>query len=290
MADNLRFTAWQRSRLFDRAERQGARLNSSVLLTLRDTETGQEVSDSAPFSLLAAADVADVKASAIKHVAPAPGVPDAEMTKFVHVDFWEPDLPWRYTPEREVDRSTPANPDNKILRPWLVLLVGTTEEIEVDGHLANVKPEVLREHPLQQSHLWAHTQFDGHTTIGRILSPRTLLPQHDYIAVIVPAFNDVGKAMWHADGAADFGSKGYLPAFHHWRFRTAEAGDFETLAAALRIPGAGDVGKAKLHYRRSIPSDGVDIDETLEVRGAITSLQDDEPIESPGAHACPQRS
>jgi hypothetical protein len=280
MAEKLSFTAWQRSQLFDRAQKQGARLASSVELTLRDTETGQVAGGAAPFALLAAADIAGLKAGAIKHRAPAPLARDAETTKFVHVDFWEADLPWRYTPEREADRNTPPDPDNKTLRPWLVLLVGTGEEIDVQGRVANVRPDVLQAHPLSQSHLWAHTQFDGHTTIGRILSPRTLLPQREYVAVLVPAFNDAGQPMWRDDGSADFGRQGVLTALDQWRFWTAEAGDFETLAAALRIPPAGDVGKARLHYRRHIPADGVDIDATLEVRGAITSLQPEPAVDA----------
>jgi hypothetical protein len=73
--------------------------------------------------------------------------------------------------------------------------------------------------------------------------------------------------------------RGSLPAFHSWRFWTAEAGDFETLAAALKVPPARDVGKAKLHYRRKIPADGVNVDATLEVRGAITSLQQPETVQ-----------
>ena len=269
MANNLTFTAWQRSRLFDRAVPQDTRLGSSVTLTLRDTETGQDASGNAPFELLAAADIAGLKPGAIKHMAPAPFAHDAETTKFVHVDLREPDLPWRYTPQ--------VNEPN--LRPWLVLLVGTGEEIAVSGGIANVQASVLQAHPLSQSHCWAHTQFDGHNTIGRILSPQKLLPQREYVAVLVPAFNDTGRDMWHDDGTTNFGRRGVLPAFHHWRFWTAEAGDFETLAAALHIPPAGDVGKARLHYRRIIPEDGVNIDETLEVRGAITSLQDEENLD-----------
>ena len=284
MPDNLTFTSWQRSRLFDRAVSQGARLGSSLALTLRDDKTGQTAPGDAPFALLAAADVAGLKPGAIKHMAPAPFARDAETTKLVHVDFWEKDLPWRYAPEREQNRPTALVPDNKILRPWLVLLVGTGEEIQVAGGIANVKDNVLSAHNLVNSHLWAHTQNDGHATIARLLSPRKLRPQSEYVAVLVPAFNQGGAEMWtvtdnaNADDEDDavqrnFGSKGVLPAFHFWRFWTAEAGDFETLAAALHIPPAGDAGKAKLHYRRSVPAAGIDLALAMEVRGAITSLQ-----------------
>ena len=284
--DSLTFKAWQRSQLFDLAKQQGPRLGSQVSLTLRDINTGQSAQGATQFTLMAAADVAWIKPSAIKHMAPSPFARDAETTKLVHIDLWEYDLPWRYTPQLTENLPTPKFPNNPILRPWLVLLVGTAEEIQVEGGLVKVvKDSVLAAHNLAESHLWAHTQWDGHTTIGRILSPRGLetsngkvglLPQHEYVAVLVPAFNDAGQPMWSAPAVRNFGTKGVLPAFHTWRFWTAESGDFETLAAALRIPPAGAVGKAKLHYRRTVPADGVDINATLEVRGAITSLQQPE--------------
>jgi hypothetical protein len=273
LPENLTFHAWRRSRLLERATRQGPRLGGKLALTLTDSNTGQAASEDATFTLMAPTDVAGLKTSAIKHMAPAPFARDAETTKLVHVDLWEPDLPWRYTPEVDT-----AN-----LRPWLVLLVGTAEEIQVEGGLVtHVADSVLAAHDLSKSHLWAHTQWDGHTTIGRIVSPRGLetpgglVPQHEYLAVLVPAFNDVGESMWTAPAVQHFGTKGILPAFHFWRFWTADPGDFETLAAALHVPPARDVGKALLHYRRKIPADGVDVDATLEVRGAITSLQQEE--------------
>jgi hypothetical protein len=164
-----------------------------------------------------------------------------------------------------------------------VLLVGTAEEIEVEGGLVTrVADSVLAAHDLEASHRWAHTQWDGHTTIGRIVSPRGLeppgglVPQHEHVAVLVPAFNEDGESMWTAPAVRAFGAKGVLPALHFWRFWTAEPGDFETLAAALQVPPAHDVGKARLRYRRTVPADGVGIDADLEVRGAITSIQQEE--------------
>nr|WP_180204880.1 hypothetical protein [Pseudomonas sp. SbOxS1]NYU04880.1 hypothetical protein [Pseudomonas sp. SbOxS1] len=274
LPEKLTFKAWQRCALFERAQKQGPRLGGKLALTLTDSNTAQQATEDARFTLIAAADVAGLKSSAIKHMAPAPFARDAETTKLVHIDLWEYDLPWRYTPQ--------VNMPN--LPPWLVLLVGTTEEIQVDGALVTrVDDKVLIAHNLAESHLWAHTQWDGHTTVGRIVSPRGLetnggpkpvglMAQQEYIAVLVPAFNDAGQLMWNAPADRQFGTKGVLPAFHSWRFWTAESGDFETLATALHMPEARDVGKANLHYRRK----SVGIDETLEVRGAITSLQQPE--------------
>lgn len=261
LPENLTFKTWRRSKLFERSELHGARLQSKVALTLTDSHTGHTASGDATFTLMAARDVGGLKATAIKHMAPAPFTRDAETTKFVHVDLWESDLPWRYTPRRN-------DPDK--LPPWLVLLVGTASEIQIQGGIiTSIRAEVLKQHDLGASHLWAHTQHDGHSEIARILSPRLLEAQHEYMAVLVPAFDPEGQPMWTAAGEL----RHVLPAFHYWRFWTAEAGDFETLATALKIPPAADVGKAKLHYRRKVPEVGLDLNIGMELRGAITSLQ-----------------
>lgn len=275
----LTFRSWQRSKLLTQASRQGVRLGGQLALTLTDTSTGQEATENTTFTLMAAAaDVAGLKASAVRHMAPAPLTRDAETTKLVHVDLNDVDLPWRYTPE--------ANAPN--LKPWLVLLVGTADELAVEGGLVTrITDSVLAAHDLDQSHLWAHTQEAGGATISRLVSPRGLetlggpfpiglQPQHEYLAVIVPAFNDVGLPMWSQPAVRSFGAAGVLPAFHFWRFWTTQAGDFATLAEALHIPPAHDLGKAALHYRRQVPANGVDLDVKLEIRGAITSLKQQE--------------
>jgi hypothetical protein len=66
-----------------------------------------------------------------------------------------------------------------------------------------------------------------------------------------------------------------LPAFFSWRFQAAEEGDFETLAAALRLRPSSGLGIASLRYNRPLTN----VDETLTLGGAITSLKNhpDEP-------------
>ena len=281
MAQELTFKSWQRSAVFDLNFQggPGGRLSGKMPITITDTKSpSPPVTGDAPFTLMSAADIAGLKPTAIKHMAPAPFANNAETTKLVHIDLWEPDLPWRYSPEIRDPRH------NDAVRPWMVLLVGTAKEIQVKGGIANVAQVVLAEHNLEESHLWAHVQSSGiaGTDISRIISPRGLiggglLPQHQYVAVLVPAFNDEGKEMWTWTSATTanthFGKKGILPAFHSWQFMTAEAGDFETLATAIRSVPGGNVGKAKLYYRRDIEADNLHVDETLEIRGAIASLK-----------------
>ena len=282
MAEKMTFKSWERTKLFDEDPahpftRVKGRLSGALKITLKDKDTGQAADDEAPFTLMSATDVSGIVFErAIKHMAPAPGCMDAETTKLVHIDLSDTGLPWRYTPEKNIA-------DQK---PWLILLVGTAEEIQIKGGIVNVSDSALLEHDLNRSHLWAHTQTAAdNLKISRIVSPRGLPDskgkkglqgQHNYVAVLVPAFNDEGNAMWTVNAGnveRKFGKKGVLPVFHYWYFMTAEGGDFETLAAALHVPKAGNVGISQLHYRRHIPADGVHLEKKLEIAGAITSLK-----------------
>lgn len=281
--DQLTFRAWNRSPLFAKAKLEPGqpRLSGNFALELRDDNGGGSVRGDAPFTLIAAADVAGLQMRALLRTAPAPFTRDAETTKMVHVDFADEDLPWRYTPE-------PNNPIH--IRPWLVILVGTSQELKIEGNLVNADDSVLRAYELSAtasptvfpSYLWAHVQETGSVRHSRIVSPRVLEPQREYVAAIVPAFNANGREMWTLERVGeeiivhrDFGGANVLPAFYSWRFWTAEEGDFETLAAKLHIPKAGNAGKARLHYPRPVSVGEQEVKPVFEVGGAIMSLQPD---------------
>ena len=254
--EQIRFLDWTRSKILAEAFAEQGRLKGRVKFTL--TEGGASLADAATIFFKAAGDVSALRSGAIRHLAPKPFTADAETTKLVHVDFTEPDLPWRYTPQ-------PA--DAGRLRPWLVLLVGTPDELQVEGALVRrVEGPVLQAHDLALSYRWAHVQLDRDVRIARLLSPAKLIPQREYVAAIVPAFNPAGDDSW-SGGDLRYDE---LPAFFSWGFRTGEEGDFETLATALRLRDAGNLGVAKLRYRR--PVTGVDV--TLTLGGAITSLKE----------------
>ena len=67
----------------------------------------------------------------------------------MYAELARPDLPWRHTVEL---------PQGKALRPWLVLLVGTTDEIDVQGTTVRLQPSVLDAHPLASSARGAHVE------------------------------------------------------------------------------------------------------------------------------------
>ncbi|MDI6027064.1 hypothetical protein QBK99_12780 [Corticibacterium sp. UT-5YL-CI-8] len=255
----MTFYSWQRPALLADATEDGGRLRGAIPLQIDDVADAQGLTEtSIPVYLRSAADVASLKPSAIRHMAPRPSTADAETTKLVHLDFHEADLPWRYSPK--------ASPQGGQATPWLVLLVGTEDEMNPQGGIVVPGAGVLQAHDLAHAHRWAHVHDENGARFSRLVSPRILAPLRGHVAALVPAFDANGQFSWN--GGALTGS--HLPVFYSWRFRTGEAGDFEMLAAALRVRKAGGLGMGDIRYRRPL----TDLDETLRAGGAITSLQD----------------
>ncbi|MGW1061636.1 hypothetical protein [Micromonospora rubida] len=201
---------------------------------------------------------------------PAAGADNVDVTLFAAVEFDRPDLPWLYTP---------AKPDPQgRLRPWLVLVVvpvGPQGRLETSAGqpLARLGTTVGQLPDLVESWAWAHAQVLVVTededvaeaiadaperTLSRLVCPRRLDPDTEYLAAVVPAFDAgvrAGLGLPLDDGplvpawgpgspAADPQAPIALPVYHHWTFRTGPDGDFESLARRLRgraLPA--DVGR-----------------------------------------------
>ena len=84
-------------------------------------------------------------------------------------------------------------------------------------------------------------------TLGRLLSPRRLLPNRQYVACVVPTFLSGRVAGLGGDPKTDpsihtgtepawaaVNIPTAMPVYHSWKFRTGDAGDFESLAQRLR--------------------------------------------------------
>ncbi len=258
MPPTLTFYGWQRSSIYTTAGNtlKNGRLTGQLNITIIDKNASEKASASGKpsFAIMGPGDIAGIKQQVILQTAPRPFARDAEDTKLVHVDFAEPDLPWRYTPEL---MTSPTQ-----LRPWITVLVGRADEMKVENNVVHASDTVYKDYNLAHSARWAHVQNDGSTTISRILSPRRLAPQSAYIAAIVPTFTTTGQDAWTVTHSPDT-----LPAYYWWKFWTAEDGDFATLASALRVITAQGLGKAPLHYNRG------DVQTTFDVRGAITNLE-----------------
>lgn len=272
----MSFHSWRRSRVMDGASDAGARLAGHLPLMLDDVADGRDpVPGSVEVLFRGPADVTALKTSAIRHMAPRASTADAETTKLVHIDFHEADLPWRYSPKAPaLDEGFPAQPPQPAvppmptrLPPWIVLLVGTVDELDVRGGMVTPAAAVLNDHDLAYSYRWAHVHKEDGVMVSRLLSPRVLTPLRSHVAAIVPAFDDSGGPSWTG---ATLNNRSFLPVLYSWRFQTGEQGDFETLAAALRARETGSLGIAAVRYRRPV----ADIDLTLSAGGAITSLGD----------------
>jgi hypothetical protein len=181
--------------------------------------------------LISPPDVEKLKVGTVLRVHPPRDSPDATPGELAYVEFYDEDLPWRYTPARpayvEYDpttrswRSTPTTSATVSasgrtvprLRPWLALLVLRDDEFELleranDLAVLTVRPLVPLPPP-DENWAWAHAQLTGEATaqaagtkvdanpdaaLSRILSPRRLEPGALYGAFLVPAYNTARSA------------------------------------------------------------------------------------------------
>src|SRR5262245_56108679 len=116
----MTFAPGRRSKLMSTAIADGGRLKGARPMVREDIKADPPagpVPHDVPVLFASAGDVLSLNPAVIRHLAPKPATPDAETTKFVHLDFYDVDLPWRYTPRAAAGDQ---------LVPWMVLLVGTT--------------------------------------------------------------------------------------------------------------------------------------------------------------------
>ncbi|PTR10556.1 hypothetical protein C8R32_10183 [Nitrosospira sp. Nsp5] len=244
-----------------------ARASAPVGVTLAGPNAGTQIN---PLQMVlhGPGDVIGIDTRLVLRTDPKPHARNFEPNYLAIVDFDPPDFPWMLTPAQ-------ANADDR-LRPWLVLVVldrartgvpkmpsnGPLPTIRITG--ADVKSELPG---LGESWSWSHAQVvskavdntgiqadlqhDPASNVSRLVCPRRLEPNKDYVACVVPAFepgrlrglglaeaNPAGMATlgpaWDTNVAADV----LLPVYFHWEFSTGPAGDFESLARRLRTPSA----------------------------------------------------
>lgn len=204
--------------------------------------------------------------------------------QFCAIEFDAPDFPWMFTPA--------SGGTNDRLRPWLVLIVVKKQDgVAVVVRRDRPLPQLVIESPavpgdelpdLAESWAWAHTHVveDGapssvaehlaanpELNVSRLLCPRRLESQHDYVAALVPAFehgrlaglgqqvpdDDTTGPAWGAAGGV--GATVTLPVYFHWEFRTGPAGDFESLARRLiPRPVPDTVGRRRMFIGDAHPA------------------------------------
>ncbi len=130
-------------------------------------------------------------------------------------------------------------------------------------------------------------------SLSRLLCPRILQPNTDYVACVVPTFElgrkaGLGEEIKEADLTAANALKPAwsvtptapesvrLPVYYHWRFRTGEGGDFESLVRLLRaVPAPDRLGKRPMDISEpgfELPATFPD-DAELSLEGALRPLE-----------------
>jgi hypothetical protein len=196
----------------------GLRATFDVTLTVHAQAVAAAVPDATvtrSVRLFGPGDVIGVDRRAIVKTEPRDWITNFEPNYLVHVEFYDEDFPWRYTP---------AKPDQVLHRnrPWLALVV--LEESEFKDGDARDKPLPLVEiadltclPPFEQLWAWAHVQVnqnlaadenqivsDDGAAIGqrlvaalaenadlaysRVISPRKLEANKAYHAFLMPSF------------------------------------------------------------------------------------------------------
>jgi hypothetical protein len=244
MAQTIKFSGWERTGAAVGGTRGAdpARLQGATDLTLDVNDGAAPSSHEARFLLMGPADVTGLRPSSVVAVKPPPADQIAETTKCPQVEFSAVDLPWRYSHE-------PSTASSKGLRPWLVLVAGTSAEILLEpDNLVTLEPSVTRDYDLRVAARWAHVQQDGSARLSRLVSERKLAKDAYQLAVIVPAFNEVGAPSWRP------GERVTVRAYYWWHFRTApDDEDFKTLAEKLlpietTDPAVAGLGLAPVSY------------------------------------------
>ena len=264
---------WHRSHLLGLAKGDpvAGRLGAKLPLSLSDMDTAAVKGGATPFDLYGVGDVAGLEPTAITARYPQPGAGEAEFTKSAHIEFRAADLPWRYAPGL----------NGQQLRPWLVLVVGTPDEVIVGRRgRVTVRGAALSTHNLSVSYQWAHVhEYDNAPPAARLVSPRELVGSQVYVAALVPAYrlNGLGDTATVVDAWG--GDPVTLPCYDTWRFTTTSAeGDFAQLAQRLKpvdpttLPEFG-IGHVRLRDGDPAPGEAI--------RGALALIQPPAPDAAP---------
>ena len=214
-----------------------------------------------PLRLLGPGAVTGIDPKQVIRMEPSPGTTDFTPYNFPAVEFDRPDFPWLFSPSKR--------DGNDRVRPWLCLIVirkqpGVVLQFEQGGLLPRLEikgpAKAGKELPdLEDSWAWAHAQVVGRSAtstpedgladaalnLSRLVCPRKLEADTDYIACVVPAFETGRKAglglplegasesmpAWRIQPEPD---SVMLPVYHHWEFRAGAPVDFESLVRLLQ--------------------------------------------------------
>lgn len=251
---------------------------ASVAVSLNIKGSGGESGDvAAPVNknvaLYGPGDIIGIESRAIIKTEPLNWITNFEPNYLCHIEFYDEDFPWRYTP---------AAPAGSRLRPWVTLIVLTEAEFAEGGNISG-KPLPfidVKANPFdavfpkaEELWAWAHVHVNKNIAGGqdapqapdinnalsqlqsvlaqnadeaysRIVCPRKLSPNERYHAFLIPAFETgrlAGLGLNPDDAPhATFSAWGegrpapaQFPVYYRWFFRTGSQGDFEYLVRLL---------------------------------------------------------
>ncbi|HEX7948225.1 MAG TPA: hypothetical protein VF495_26405, partial [Phenylobacterium sp.] len=310
MSASLSFIAWARqgaASAITTADALSPAPSATANVAARLTLNGKRLPDVA-VRLRGPADAAGIDPNQVIRTDPRPGATDFESNCFASVEFDRPDLPWVLTPAK-------ANAKRQ-LRPWICLVVVRKQPGVTLDNLPGSQLPVLRiatparpdlELPdLTDCWAWAHGQaaaadstvppvtdaLNGapEQNLSRLVSPRILAPETDYLACVVPTF-DVGRLAGLGLPLPDVTAAGsltpawsftpavpgevLLPVYYSWSFHTGPGGDFQAVATGLTPTVPAGLGRRTIDV--SAPGFNPAGAKTMELQGAL------QPIGAPAA-------
>ncbi len=269
------FLSWYRTGLATAIDTTASDMRGEieVVLTARFGEVEQALKPGQKVRLIGPGDIIGLDARSIVRTDPRPFTNDFEPNYLAAVEFFDEDLPWRYSPQR---------PEGERLKPWLALIALADGEYAVADQgegfprALTVRAELLP--PAAEAWAWAHTALNAETAnpanprataallannpaagCARLLAARKLKPHTGYRAFLVPTF-EAGRVAGLRGASAGPGEHAWggngpvqLPIYFDWAFRTGDDGDFEQLVRRLQpMPASPLVGRRPMDVSRPL--------------------------------------
>jgi hypothetical protein len=259
------------------------------------------------------ADVVGIDPHEIVRMDPKPNTTDFEPNYFPGIEFDRPDFPWLFTPAMAgADAKLRPWLCLVVVRQQDGVILSSTAESPLAILSIGGAAKPVEELPdLVDSWAWVHAQVavsklaetdselmkqDMRTrperSLSRLLCPRILQPSTDYVACVVPTFElgcraGLGEEIKDTDLTAANALKPAwsftltppesvrLPVYHHWRFRTGEGGDFESLVRLLHAePAPEGLGKRPMDISEpGFRLEGFPDEAQLALEGALRPLE-----------------
>ena len=228
----------------------GGAVGGRAKLSLQMKINGQ-AAGTKDFMIAGPSDVIGISKDAVIRTEPVNWSTTFAPNLLAHIEFYEEDLPWRYSPAAAVGQK---------LRPWMSLVVLKEEEFTrgaVISPLPQIQVADTSVFPASNdTWLWAHVQkivsselaVDNTSPdhiVSRLICPRKLEANTGYFAFVIPTFEsgrlaglgkseDEIKTALSQDPAWGLRpDQTVFPVYYEWFFRTAEEMDFEYLASLL---------------------------------------------------------